>query len=227
MPPNNPIGFNTSDFIELGLAAILVISAITWRAGIARYCEKLARRTGWAMATLAVLPVALRLALLPWQPRPSPDVYDEFSHLLVADTLRHFRLANPAHALSQFFETFFVLQDPTYSSIYPIGQGLMLAFGWNTFGYPWAGVLFCTAAMIGACYWMLRGWVSPEWALAGGFLALFEFGPLCLWMNDYWGGSLPALAGCLVFGALPRLRRQGRWRDSWILGAGLFLHLIT
>jgi hypothetical protein len=61
------------------------------------------------MVLFAALPVVLRLALLPHHPAPAPDLYDEFSHLLAADTLRHFRLANPPHALPQFFETFFVL----------------------------------------------------------------------------------------------------------------------
>jgi len=87
---------------------------------------------------------------------PTPGVYDEFGHLLVADTLRHFRLANPPHPMRRFFETFFVLQEPTYSSIYPIGQGLALMFGWTIFGVPWAGVVICTAAFCSLCYWMLR-----------------------------------------------------------------------
>ncbi len=225
-PFENPLGFGASDLVEFVIAALLV-SMVLLRPRIVPAFRRLASHPVLAMLTLAGLAAALRLILLPHHPIPTPDIYDEFSHLLVAGTLRHFRFANPPHPLAQFFETFFVLQDPTYSSIYPIGQGLMLAFGWNTFGYPWAGVVFCTALMIAACYWMLRGWVSPQWALLGGLLALFEFGPLCLWMNDYWGGSLPAFAGCLVFGALPRLRRQARWRDGWILGAGLFIHLIT
>jgi hypothetical protein len=179
------------------------------------------------MLLLAILPVALRLALLSHHPAPSPDVYDEFSHLLVADTVRHFRLANPAHALQQFFETFFVLQEPTYSSIYPLGQGLALALGRAIFGHPWAGVILATAAFCALCYWMLRGWTTPGWALAGGVLALLEFGPLCPWMNSYWGGALAAAAGCLVFGALPRLRANGRTRDAVFLGAGLGVHLLT
>lgn len=179
------------------------------------------------MLGLAVLPVVLRLALLPWRPAPSPDVYDEFSHLLVADTLRHFRLANPPHALPQFFETFFVLQSPSYSSIYPIGQGLALAIGWSLFGTPWAGVLLSTGAFCGLCYWMLRGWTTPGWALLGGLLAVFEFGPLSSWTNSYWGGGYTAAAGCLVFGALPRLRNYGRTRDAALLGLGLGMHLLS
>jgi hypothetical protein len=74
---------------------------------------------------------------------------------------------------------------------------------------------------------MLRGWTTPGWALAGGLLAVMEFGPLNQWMNSYWGGALPAAAGCLVFGALPRLRRGGRLRDAAFLGAGLAIHLLT
>jgi hypothetical protein len=179
------------------------------------------------MVALAILPVVLRLALLAEHPVPSPDIYDEFAHLLVADTLRHFRLANPPHALPQFFETFFVLQSPSYSSIYPIGQGLALFMGRAIFGTPWAGVLLSTAALCSLCYWMLRGWTTPGWALVGGMLAVFEFGPLNQWTNSYWGGGYSAAAGCLVFGALPRLRRDHRMRDAALLGLGLALHLLS
>ncbi len=180
-----------------------------------------------AMAGLAALPVILRLAMLPWHPMPLPDVYDEFGHLLVADTLRHWRLANPPHALPQFFETFFVLQSPSYSSIYPIGQGLALATGWAVFGMPWAGVLLSTAAFCGLCYWMLRGWTSPGWALVGGLIAVIEFGPISSWTNSYWGGGYTAAAGCLVCGALPRLRNYWRTRDAALLGLGLGLNLLS
>jgi len=227
LPLHNTIGFGAADFIELALAAVLVLFALIWRPWIAPCAAKLAPRTGWCMLLLAALPVALRLSLLPHHPIPSPDVYDEFSHLLVADTLRHFRLANPAHPLHQFFETFFVLQEPTYSSIYPIGQGLALAFGRMIFGHPWAGVVLSVAAFCSLCYWMLRGWTPPGWALLGGALAVIQFGPLNQWMNSYWGGALPAVAGCLVFGALPRLRERVRRRDSVWLGIGLAIHLLT
>jgi hypothetical protein len=212
--------------LELLLAGALAAMAVLWRPWLEPGASRLAQRTLWAMALLAALPVALRLLLLPNHPAPTPDVYDEFGHLLVADTLRHWRLANPALPFSQFFETFFVLQQPTYSSIYPAGQGLMLAIGWTLFGHPWVGVLLATAAFCGLCYWMLRGWTTPGWALVGGFLAVFEFGPLSHWMNTYWGGAFAAASGCLVFGALPRLREKGRWRDAVFLGAGLGAHLL-
>jgi hypothetical protein len=224
MPVENPIGFGPSDFLELALAAFFLALAFVSRPWIEPFARKLARRTGWCMLLLAVLPVVLRLAMLPQHPVPSPSVYDEFGHLLVADTLLHFRLANPAHPMHQFFETFFVLQTPSYASIYPIGEGLMLAIGRAIFGQPWAGVLLSTGAMCALCYWMLRGWTTPEWALAGGLLAAIEFGPLNAWTNNYWGGSVAGIAGCLVFGALPRLRRSGHAAYAALLGLGIGLH---
>jgi hypothetical protein len=226
LPIENPLGFGAGDYLELFLATLL-LAAMVWRKRVEPLANRLAQRTLWSMALLALLPVALRLALLAHHPTPTPDVYDEFSHLLVADTLRHFRLANPMHPLHQFFETFFVLQEPTYSSIYPLGQGLAMAIGWMIFGTPWAGVILATAAFCALCYWMLRGWTTPGWALAGGTLAVMEFGPLSQWMNGYWGGSLAAAAGCLVFGALPRLQSASRRRDAVLLGLGLAIHLMV
>jgi hypothetical protein len=226
LPNPNPIGFGPADALELLLAVMLLVAALWGRTWIVPHFKKLAERTGWCMLLLAALPVALRLLLLSHHPVPTPDVYDEFAHLLEADTLRHFRLANPPHALRQFFETFFVLQEPTYVSIYPVGPGLAMAVGWMIVGLPWAGVLLSVSAFCSLCYWMLRGWTTPAWALAGGLLAVMEFGPLSQWANSYWGGALAAAAGCLVFGSLPRLRASGRARDAVLLGAGLGLHML-
>jgi hypothetical protein len=226
-PVKNPIGFGASDFIEFTIAVLLVALVLAWRPLIEPLGRRFSAQTRWCMLGLAILPFALRLALLARHPVPTPDIYDEFGHLFVADTLRHFRFANPVNSLPQFFETFFILQTPTYSSIYPIGQGLMLAIGRAISGYPWAGVLLSTSAFAALCYWMLRGWTTPAWALAGGVLAVIEFGPLNSWMNSYWGGSLAAVAGCLVFGALPRLMKQNNPRNALALGGGLAIHILV
>jgi hypothetical protein len=226
-PLKNPIGFGASDFIELTIAALLAALAISWRPFIEPYSRRISLNTRWCVAALAILPLVLRLILLPHHPVPTPDIYDEFGHLFVADTLWHFRLANPAHAMHRFFETFFILQEPTYSSIYPIGQGAMLAIGRAISGYPWAGVLLSTSAFAALCYWMLRAWTTPLWALAGGLLAVVEFGPLNQWMNGYWGGALAAATGCMVFGALPRLAERVSTKDALILSGGLAIHFLT
>jgi hypothetical protein len=159
--------------------------------------------------------ILLRVAF----PVPIRSGADDFGYLLLADTLAHFRLANPPHALPQFFESVFILQQPSYASIYPLGQGLVLAAG-QFLGNPWVGVVLSGAVFCALCYWMLRAWVAPVWAFAGGMLAVIQFGPLNPWMNSYWGGYVSAIAGCLVFGSLPR-------RNGWLLGLGLALQMIS
>ena len=226
-PIHNPIGFGAADFIEIVLAALLVWMTLAWPSWIAERARGFAEKTLPCMLLLAILPIVLRLLLLKHYPIPTPDVSDDFSYVLLADTLRHFRFANPPLPLSQFFETFFVLQQPTYSSIYPLGQGIALALGWTIFGHPWAGVALSIAALCALCYWMLRAWISPGWSLIGGLLAVFLFGPLSQWMNSYWGGAISAIAGCLVFGALSRLAKKRRLRDAGLLGAGLGIQLLT
>lgn len=226
-PMDNPIGFGAVDFVVIFMALFAALPVFFWRSRLAPAAAWLARRPLLCMFVTAWLPVVLRLVLLNRHPVPRPDIYDEFGHLLVADTLRNFRFSNPPHALHEFFETFFVLQQPTYSSIYPIGNGLMLALGSALTGLAWSGVLAGTALFCALCYWMLRGWTTARWALAGGLLAALEFGPLNQWTNSYWGGAFSAAAGCLVFGALPRLRNTARMRDGILLGLGLGLHLLA
>jgi hypothetical protein len=226
LPLHNPIGFGASDFVEFSFLAFLALLAVA-RPWVVPAAQKLAVKTGWSMLCLFALAAGLRLALLPVHPVPTPSGADDFSYLLLGDTLAHFRLANPMHPMRRFFETTFVLQTPSYSSIYPLGQGLALAFGQVVFGHPWAGVLVSTALISALCYWMLRGWTSPGWALAGGFLAVLQFGPLNSWMNCFWGGAVSAIAGCLVYGALPRLRQRTRNRDAVLLGLGAGLQMIT
>jgi hypothetical protein len=221
LPIHNPIGFGAADFIEFALAVGLVTLALAWRPFVLPFIGRLSSKTGWSMLILAILPVALRLALTEHYPIPVPKVSDDFSYLLLADTFRHLRMTNPVHPLHQFFETFFVLQQPSYSSIFPPGQGILLAVFW----YPWIGVAFSIAALSALTYWMLRGWVGPGRAFVGGLFAALMFGPLNQWMNSFWGGALSAIAGCLVFGSLPRLT-HGRGY-AMILGAGLAIQLLT
>ncbi len=231
LPSQNPIGFGVSDLIALGLAALLAV-AFLFRCRIEGAAGKLAARATASMLFVGALPVVLRLGLLGQHPVPTPRVADDFSYLLLGDTLAHLRLANPMHPMRRFFEGVFILQEPSYGSIFPPGQGLVLACGQLLFGHPWVGVLLSTAAFCALCYWMLRAWVSPGWSLVGGILAGLQFGPLSPWINTYWGGAVSAAAGCLVFGALPRLKwplipNAPRTLDAILLGVGLGLQLLT
>jgi hypothetical protein len=170
----------------------------------------------------ALAVVAIRVALLPLIRIPYPMGHDEFSYLLAADTFAHGRLTNPTHPMWLFFDTLHVNQHPTYMSKYPPAQGAVLALG-QLLGHPWIGVLLSTAAMCAAIAWMLYAWLPPRWAFLGSLLFILQIGLDSYWMNTYWGGSVAALAGALVAGALPRIRRHPRARDAILMAIGVAL----
>lgn len=220
--------------LELCLTAIAVAIAYTypqlgerWFDGIERSLAGLANRQLLAAVTIGLLAIGLRLALLPILPIPVPEVHDEYSHLLLADTLAHGRLANPTHPMWIHFETFHVNWHPTYASMYYPGHALFLAFGQVVLGNPFWGVLLSSGLMCAAICWALQGWMPPGWALLGAFLAVINLGTFGYWVNSYWGGTVPAFGGALMIGAFPRLKKGTKIRDSILLGMGAGVIALT
>ncbi len=208
---------------ELLLLGVIVLTIFILPFGIrrrlcgaaSRLCRLYARHKGAAIVVLGLLPAAARIAILPAISIPIPVVPDEFSHLLLADTIGAGRIANPPHPLAPHFEATYVLQHPSYASVYPPAHGILMGLAELAGLHPWFGVLAEVSLMTMAMAWMLDAWFSPRWVLLGTLIAVVRLG---VWMTCYWGGSLAAIGGALVVGSLKRIWDGRGGRQGLILG---------
>jgi hypothetical protein len=219
--------------IEFCLTAICVALAYicpgltnSWFSRFERQFANFAEKRVLAVISVGILALGTRVLLLPILPIPEPGIHDEYSHLLLADTLAHGRLSNPTHPMWVHFETFHVNWKPTYASMYFPGHALFLALGQVVFGHPFWGVWLSVGLMCAAICWALQAWLPPRWALLGGLLAVIRLGTFSYWANGYWGGAVPALGGALVLGSLPRIKREQGIRNALLFGIGVAL-LVT
>ena len=144
---------------------------------------------------------------------PPPLEHDEYSYLLGAETFLNGHLTNPPHPMWRHFDTFHVLQQPTYNSKYPPANALVIAAGWKISGHPIVGVWLGFVFMCVALCWMLQGWLGEGWGL-GVTLAYTSYDALSYWSYSYWGGAVAAGAGALVLGALYQIVAMSAQRPA-------------
>ncbi|MEO7965046.1 MAG: hypothetical protein ABIT38_14170 [Gemmatimonadaceae bacterium] len=143
----------------------------------------------WKALTLAfVLAFLLAVAATAFDGWPSHRVLDEFSQIRAGNAFTGGRLTHPAHPLPRFFETIHVFQEPTYSSKYVPGHGLVLALG-IAIGSARLGQWLAFATTAPALLWMLAAWGSRRAAIVGTtiFVLLVADTP---WASGYWGFGL-------------------------------------
>jgi hypothetical protein len=211
------------------LAAMLVWGAprLPFLAGAERFLAVFAGRKVLACLAVGGLAIAIRVVLVPVLGVPHAGITDEFSHLLLADTLLAGRVANPTHPFWVHFESIHIIQQPHYVSNYFPGQALILAAAIWTTGQPWIGILTLSGLFCGVLCWCLQGWMPARWALFGSLLALLRFSIGSYWINALHGGFLPAIGGALVVGAYARLRKRATVAHGTVLAAGLAILALT
>src|SRR5258706_11348894 len=219
-----PRGGGAVPRIVLGAAVVLGFTPVGRKifsiAG--RACEKLARQTSLAMLTVGVFALVVSATISIFVNFPEPAVHDEYSYVLAGETFARGRLTNPKHPLSEFFETVYVIHDPTYQSKYPPAQGLALAIGIAMVNEPIVGVWISTALACAAMTWMLLAWLPGKWAVAGGFITALH--PVMLqWGATFWGGAVAMIGGALVLGALRRLWDEPKFGDGIALALGALI----
>ncbi|MGI8959719.1 MAG: hypothetical protein ACR2IV_08180 [Bryobacteraceae bacterium] len=214
--------------IEIGLTLIVVAVAFCWpRAGsglfpkLENWFAQLARRRVLSVVVVGFAACLLRALILPLSPIPRPFIGDDFSFLLASDTFASGRLTNPTHPMWVHFEAFQLTHTPTYMSMYFPAQGMVMAAGKVLAGHPWWGIWASCGLMCAAICWMLQGWLPARWALLGGMLAVLRIALFSGWIDTYTGGAVAAMAGALVLGAVPRIRRAFRTRDFFWMALGM------
>ncbi len=138
---------------------------------------------------------------------PVPQMHDDFSNLLAADTLLHGRLANSTPPAFESMETFHVVMTPTYASKFPLGPAFFLAVGKLVMGDYACGLWICCALATASITWMLLACFPARWASGMGMCVAIHPSWQNGWAQEFTHGWLPLAGVALVLGGTLRLHR--------------------
>ena len=148
-----------------------------------------------------------------------PKTHDEGSYLLGMQMLARGKLWMPRHALAEFFETFYVINDPVYASLYFPGTALMYVptvwTGWPTWVLP----VVASGVIVGLLYRVVTELVDG----AAGLLAAIVMASLSWFrmLSILLFSQVPMLLlGLLLMWAW--LRWRTRMRPGWLIAVGVF-----
>lgn len=184
--------------------------------------QKFFRSTTRAVIFALLVGVVVAILLTAVRGVPVPIVHDEHSYLLGADTFASGRLANPTHPHWEHFESFHIIQKPSYVSKYQPGHALLLALG-QVAGHPIVGSWLMTGMCIASLVWMLTGWLPRKYFWVVLVFATLHPGIQIVWGQSYWGGSLAMTGSALLLGALGRLDQKLKVHLSLVAGVGVLM----
>ena len=191
--------------------------------GFHRVLSRLADRPRLAIVVAGVLPVILRLALLPWNPAPYPRAMEEHNNLLQADTYAHWRLANPPHPLAAVLQSFQLVEWPHYMSARPALSSLFAFIGDVVFRSAFFGNLLSVGLVSASLCWMLLGWMPRRWAVLGSLLMVCQFCIFGCWPDTYWEPTVPVLGATILLGLVPRTERDASVIHGVLFASGALL----
>ena len=155
---------------------------------------------------------------------PLPHIHDEFSYLLAGEMFANGQVSMPAPVSPAHFETIHQLVEPRYASKYPPAQGVALAVGLLVANDARVGVWLSFALLAASLVWMLQAWAPPRWSLLPVLWTSLLLASTH-WTFTFWGGSVAAIGGALLYGSLGRLSktRTPRMRDAVVMAFGLLI----
>jgi hypothetical protein len=208
--------------IVLGAAAISLVPPVgrVLARGLDRIRHPSKSAAEWAGVIVAVAAMAYLIVAAFAQERGlTPKTHDDCSYVIGARILAHGRLWMPHHPLADFFESFYLIVNPVYCSIYFPGTALMFApmewLSWPTWILP----VVISAVSVGLLYRIVTelvdgtaGLLAAVWAVSLVWFRTLSF----LVMSHV----AMLFLGLLIVWAWLRWRRDRRW--GWALAIGVF-----